>query len=914
MKDTYASTLGNELPPLRFDKKTRRNKKYREAVMDSFERIGLEQVRFNIENFDDFYRMYDGTLSHKELKMLAPQYEVMNDLLNKAELPPNVRHWDIIGGVINILVGKLIQMQDKFHVTDVGEPAESDLMEEYNKQLQSLLKEMIENKVKVGFAKAGLDPESLNKVESPEQQQQMLQMLEQERRKIVSQSSEKVANTAKFKTAGVIWGEATLEKDKEILDFDKQYQRLFKDFLLSGMCAKISKVIQDSYRTFVWDSRTIFHSKDIGREYLNDFGYAGRVHFQNPTQVLEEWGDYIDFKTQKSLLEGDDTWKQLSEIKNPTGSIQEVLRNNFHKEFQVPYTGYHNTLYYKRLEELTGLPMGEQIFIDSSGGTQKSRTWIPRNDRHSIYNWFAEYIENRFPLNSNICQVTEVYFRAMEPIGYLTYEDDNGEIHYGEIVTEDILPEFIKDKNIKQIKNLGFIDMVEKFEVNTIVWQMRPIVGWGVKIVPSNSLEPIYLGVEPMEHQVKGLSDVDVKLPVTGMVGVSLAKKVEGWQDMFNYCWNQVRQLVEKELGTFFLLAVENIPSDMASAGDTQEAVMMLRNMAKRTGMMPVEIDPEGVGSSPFNQFTPHSVSHAGEIDTRYKLAMIAKQELYSALGLNTAEGQQPTQYVTAEGVKVSQEAMQTQTAYIYEDFNKFMKVDLNQHLSIAQFVQSNNMDRSLYYTKSDLSINFIKVNDPKLPLRTLGIIATDDSRKRREVEMIKQALLQRNTMDMDAKELIQLTTSSSWRELMDIADQERQIRTEREELNHQRAMEQIDAQTQGQIQAEEKRWEREELTNQLDRKNKIDIKTIESIGRASDENANAEDFAYIEESRRTALQETKVSNDYETRMRELDMQAEDLQIKKKELLNSEYFKKRELDIKEKDIETKDKISIRNKN
>lgn len=908
------STLGNELPPLIFNKSTRNSKKYKEAVLDAFERIGLHQVRYNIEEYDDFYRMYNDTLAYKELKMYMPQYEIMSDLLAQAEIPPNVVHYDLIGGAINTLVGMLIQMQDKFHATDSGEVAISEFLEQKDKEIQSILQRLIDNKVKLVFAEKGINPDTLQTIQDEQERQKFINLIEQERRNIVTESQERLAKTSKFKTAGVKWAEATLEKDKEDLELQSQYKELFKDFLLAGKYAKITKIVQDRYQSFLWNAKTIFHSKDIGKEFLNDFTYAGRVHFQTPQQVLEEWGEHIDYKTQKTLLEGDENWKQLSEIKNPIGSPREVLKSNFNKEYRVPYEGYHNMLYYKRIEELTGLPMGEQIFIDNNGEEHSRRNWIPRRDLNPIYNWFAKYTEDRFLLDTNICQVTEVYFRAMEPIGYLTYEDENGDIHYGEIVTEDILSDFIKENNIKQIRDLGFRDMVENFEVNTIVWQLRPIVGWGVKIVPSTSLKPIYLGVEPMEHQIKGRSDYDFKLPVTGFVGRSLAKKLAPWQEMFNYCWNSIKSLTEKELGMFFLMDIGNIPSDIKEMGDSQNAVMMLRNMAKRAGIMTITTNPDDFTSNSFNQFSVQNVSHASEIQTRYQIANIVKQELYNTIGIPIQEGLQKTQHATNEGIKVSQEAMQTQIAHLYEDFNRFIKVDLNQHLSIAQYIQANNMDKSLYYTKSDESIAFLKVNDPKLPLRQIGVIVTDDSRKKKELELIRQALLSRNTMDMDAKGLIELVTAPSWRELMDVADQERQLSNERAQLQHQRAMEQIEAQTQATQKLDEEKWKREEYSKELDRKNKIYVETIDATGRAADKQGNQEDFSRIESVAKNALMQTKLSQDYEVRMRDIDLKQEQLNIKKSEILSRDDFKKRELDLKEKAINVQREGNIINKN
>lgn len=902
----YHTSLGYELPPLIMDKTTMNNKKYREAVMDAFERIGLEQVKWNIQEFDDFYKMYDGTLSYKELKMMSPQFEGLSDLLEQAELPTHVGHKDILGGVVNILVGKLIQMQDKFHATDVGEVAESDFMSFKDNLIREDLQSVIDNKIKMHFVKIGIDPQTLEKIEDPEQRQQMQQQLEVEKSKIISDSRKKQAKNAKFKTAGVVWAEATLEKDKEILDFDKCYSDLFKNYLLSGLCAKITKIVGGEYKPFNWDSRTVFHSKDIGKEYLSEFNYGGRVHFLTPTQVIEEWGDYLDFKTTRKLINGDSDWKSLSEIKNPTGSIDEVWRNQGNKSFEVPHIGYANELYMRRIEELTGLPMGEQVYFDNFGEIKSRRNWLPRGGRSPLNMWFADYVENRFPLDTNLCQVTEVYFKAMQPIGYLTYENSEGEVVKGEIVTEDILQDFIKENKIKSIKNLGFKEMIKDFEVNTIVWQYRPVSCWGVKILPSNSLEPIYLGVDLMENQI---NSPDVKLPLTGFVGKSLAKKLAPWQEIYNFSWNSIRSLLEKELGMFFLMNVESVPDQFMEMGDTQEAMLTLRNMAKQIGVMPIVTNPDSIGSNPFNQFSVHNVSHASEIQTRYQIAEIVKKEMYMSIGVNPTEGLTPTQYTTAEGVKTSQEAQQTQIAHIYSDFNKFIKVDLNHHILIAQHVQSNNMDKSLYYTKSDLSIAYLKNVDKNLPFRTLGIIVTDDSARAKELVQIKQAIIGRNTMDMDAKELIALTTSDTWRELMDVAEQERVLRLEQAEINHQRKMQQIKAQTEGQKMLDEEKWKREEQSKQLDRQTKIEIETIEAGGRAASKQADSQSFENIEKLRDMSLKNILTEQSINEKQERLNMKSEELAIKKRDLINKEDFKNKELALKEKEIELRKYLS-----
>jgi len=902
----------DELPPLIFDKSTRDNKKFRESVLNAFENIALQQFRYNIEEFDDFYKMYDGSLSHKELKLMAPQFEHMADLLDKAELPSNVRHWDILGAIINTLVGKLIMMQDKFVATDTGEIAENEFLEQLNTQFRRSLEEVINNKIRLGLAEKGINPETMGNM-GPEEQQQYLQMVEAEKRKIVSDQQQRLAETAKYKTQGVIWSEATLEKDKEELAFEKQYRELFKQYLLSGVCAKVVKIVYDTYKPFVWDSRSVFHSKDFGKEYLQDFQYAGRLHYQTPAQVIEEYGMYINPKVQKELLQGDETWKTLIDIQNPRAGFQSMLDKNFHQGFTVPYLGYDNMLFHKRIEELSGLPMGEIIAYDENHNLRAYTDYIPRDGLNTYFKWGAQYLEDRFMLSTQICQVTEVYFRAMEYVGWLTYPTEYGDYVTVE-VTEDILPEFLAENNIKRTYKESYDDMVKEFKPDTLVWQLRPVVGWGVKISSGNKVDPIFIGVEPMEVQIKGANEYDVKLPVTGMVGRSLAKKISPWQEMFNYAWNQIRTLLEKELGMFFMMPVENIPSMFSENGDAREAFMDMRNYAKNVGLMPIATDAENVNRQ-FNQFATYNVSHGSEIQSRYQLANICKQEAYLAIGVNPMEGVQPQQYATNEGIKVSQEAMQQQIAYIYEDFNGFIKNDLIHHLSVAQYAQSNNMDKSLYYTKSDASIQWLKNVDPNLPLRRLGITVTDNNKKRKEIEAIRQFLIQQgNTMQMDSQEAIRLFTGDTMRELFSIAEEERALRQEREQIAHDRQMQQIEAQNQGKLQADQQAWLLQEETNKLERQNRLDVKTIDAIGRAADKDGNAEDFDMIIKTSDSLRADKKVQFDQEARLKEIEIRMEDNRLRMEQLLTSNELKRKDQQLKEKDINSKERIALYNKN
>src|SRR5690606_3297145 len=221
------------------------------------------------------------------------------------DMPTYLRHFDILGAIINALVGKFLAFQDKFHVTESGEVAENEFLDFKNQEISKMASEIISNAVKLGAAKQGINIDEGKQFETQEEQQQYQQQLQQIEQQFTPKIVKMIEEFPNFKTLGIDWGEKLLERDSEILKFAEQYQELFKQYLLSGTCAKITKVVYDTYKTFVWDSREVFHSRDIGEVYLNNFQYVGRFHYKTPNQTVSEYGHFMTEDEKRAVLGGD---------------------------------------------------------------------------------------------------------------------------------------------------------------------------------------------------------------------------------------------------------------------------------------------------------------------------------------------------------------------------------------------------------------------------------------------------------------------------------------------------------------------------------------------------------------------------------------------------------------------------------
>lgn len=892
----------------------KKKKAWKRAVLDGFERIAVDQFMENLE-FVDLYRMVEGKLTYQELAEVAPHFEDIQNLLDGVGVPTFLKHYDILGVVIKGLTGILIQMQDKFHVTDTGEIAQSEFMRHQNDKLKGMLEGVLENSIQLRMAEAGYDKD-MNSFESPEEQQAYINELEQAREAFTPKDTLE-ATKKTFKTIGTTWGEATLEHDKERFNFNYLDKEDFKHYLTAGRCFRHFRIGFDNYEPETWSAKNTFFSKEADVSLVHKGEYVGNINWFTPAQVVRTHGHLIDTKIQKELLGGNEGWGEFMGDDLYSGSIHESLKSNFNKQARTPFSSYADYNFYLGLQEETGVPLGVQTLFNDDGTSSTQERFLPKlagHNRGSVYDGYALIMRDDFEHRTDLCQVTEVYFRAYDRYGYLTYEDDYGTI-VTEEVTEDILSEVLKEKGIKSTYKESLVEIVEEFEVNTLKWVLRPVVYKGIKVQSGNLKEALYLQCDAWEHEIKGDSEFDRFLPVAGYIGESVAKRIEPYQAKHNLCMNQVYSLLEKELGIFFLMDVAMIPSEFDGWGDAQEALMAIRNIAKDTGILPIATSQDGQGpASNFNQFSTNNLSNSSQIADRIKMAEFTQRKAYEVIGINQSILQQPTKYETAEGVRQNQEAGWAQLAEIFENFNIYLKSARELHLSVAQYSQSNKKDNSLYYTKSDGSIEFLKFADPSFPFRRIGLIATMDSAKRKELETFKTLLINNNTLGSDTLELAKLISSDGMAEAVEIARLAQERNQAREDQIRAEQAQMQDKGIQAAQQAEEQKWMRTEASNQKDRETKIEVAELNALGRASDKKSDVIGIENIKIAADQAIKQNKIDADSDIALKRL--KADEIKSTEATNLQLEGLKMRAKELQEKRAERKSNeyIATVNKN
>jgi hypothetical protein len=903
----------DNLPPMTVTKKVKESKEWKIAVLDSFEYEAIEQFKDNLQ-FIDLYRMVDGKLSYQELSEVAPHMKDIQSLLDGVGVPSFLRHYDIIGIVVNALVGYYNSYQPKFHITDTGEVAENEFLRHKNKEIQDILKDVIQNTVDLHLAENGFSKEG-KEFSSEEEKQQYMQQLQQNIDKHTPKDTERTSKQ-KFKTIGMQWGEATLERDRERFNLEKLERKDLKDQLTSGRCFRHFRIGFDEYEPENWSGKNTFFSREVEAEEVHKGEYVGRLNFWTPAEVIRRYGHEIDSKKQKELLGGNEAWKTFVGDGYYSGSIEDSISSNFNKQVRVPFANYHDYNFYLGLQEETGIPMGIQTIFNADGSTSERERFLPRlmGDYHGRYSYYARVMRDDFRQRLDLCQVTEVYFRAYELWGYLTYEDSSGAI-VTEEVTEDILPEFLRENGIKQTYKESLVKVVKEFKPNTLQWTYRPVIYEGVKIQSENLTEPIYLYCRPCEHQIKGDSEFDRWLPVAGWIGESVAKKIEPYQAKYNLCMNQIYSLLEKEVGIFFLLDTAMIPSEFDGWGDAQEALIAMRNIAKDTGILPVATSGDAQrNNTNFNQFSTYNLSYTSQISDRIRLAEFAKTKAYEVIGINPTILSSPSKYETAEGVKQSNEATFAQIAEIYENFNQYLKAANELHLSVAQYCQSSNKDLTIHYTKSDGSIEYLKFTDPEFPFRRIGLIGAHDSRKRKELETFKSYLLRTNTLGTDTLEVAKLIASDEMSEAIEIAKIAQEKRDTKAQEDYRRQQQLLNEKAELDAQNSQKTWQLEEESKKRDRENDLNRERIKALGRAADKQSDASGFEQINREADRSLKENELNFKSEVAQKNFNIQEQRMNQEMHMKMEKLKLEAKKLEEKVKDRKSKEYIAEINKN
>jgi hypothetical protein len=927
---SHSSTIPIQALPSKYKKKD-----WRQATIDALEREGLKQIRKNIR-FTEYRKMTQGLFSyasdvnHGMSDFDMPWFDSeVRMLREKASIPTYIKHYDFIGIIVNAITSIYSDLDDRYRVESSDEYSTNEYIRQKTELLHKYAQQIFTEELNKMLLMKGIDPNKSDFQSEEEQQQYQQQLQEQTKALTPPEIEEHMAKN--FKVLATEWAQNTLDADKKEFNLTHKDREDFISYLLTGRFFRHYRVGYDFYSIESWLPEQTFFSQDADCKYPQDGEFVGRITDVSVSNILNTYGHLMTLVEQEAV---GNYWNQTKNWKSYNGAQVERKSGGkpydgiFPQQAQVPFHNYFDHEVNLKIEDALNFPLGVTTTTDSEGNENSYRSWLPREEQSLDTNSrvYTQYLRDDIDVRTDTVQVTEVYWRSMKRIGILIYRNPQGSTSL-EIVTDDLLSDFLREKEIKIQKNISIQELQTALKeerlddfIDTITYTYVPEVWKGVKIRGNGSTlkNDLYLDVNPLEYQIKGeRSNIyDVKLPVSGLIDTGIATLVAPYQQLHNICMNQNTELLEKELGIFFSFDITGLPAEYQDQ-TTEESLYQMRDDIKSTGLLALDLSRQNTSGNNPNVFQRQEIVYAQQIESRKILAEYYKQQAFGQVGLTPQILGAPTTYETAEGVKQGAQASYALINHRFEKMHTAKAKGMDIQLAVAQYCQVNGKDSTVVMRKSDGDHYFLDIlaEDGELfPLRHLGVCATTSTADRKTIEQIKQFVLNDNTVERDMQDVISILTNPV---LVDIVEKTKQMKAEKDrKLQEQRAFE--SEQTDKQIEANAKNLADERAheikLQEMTDETKVEVSYIASIGKAADNNSSSQGFDRIQEAAQQSLDNNYKEYDLGLKQQEASRKETNDVASNKIELRKLALKSQELALKSKQIDSQNFTSTINKN
>lgn len=886
------------LPPQAIPEK-KKNDNWKKACLDNLEREGLKQYVENLP-MTDYYKMISGDMAYIDLvdedQDLVYSY-VQDFKKNSLNLPTYLKHYDIMYPVVSKIVGEWSMQYDKLRFDTTDETSTNEYIKERTLKLQQYTEALFENQKNKMLALSGVDIKT--EFESEEEYQQYQQGIDQI---IADHFPEKVDKDMKknFKTEAAQWAEKTWDRDYERYRINILESLEARDILLTGKSARHYRIGHDYYYPEYWHPVEVFHSKEASLTRLEDSEFVGRVKWYTVTELMSNYGHILSEKERIQIYKsyfGDD-YAEFSTSRSSEQSVS-VRGEGYFDRMMVPFKGYSDHKLSLEFEEATGIPLSE--YTDTATGETRPSYSMPLPN--TVLNYGAtlsQKLRTDFEIRTDTIQTTEVYWKGSKKIGMMTYRSKSGSLNTIE-VDEEILGDVLDQYDIKKLRKVSLTEynmLSDDDRENTLVWVDTPVGYRGIKIKVSGiGLEDDIYKVEKLPYQIKGEKGniFDIKLPVTGHVGNSYCKMIRPYQIAFNYFMNQTQSYLEKEIGAFFVIDVNAIPTEYFNMKEGDDALYGIRNLAKTTGFLPTDFSRNTLnqnGGLTFNPMTYQSATYTEPMQRNLVMAEKYKWMAYETLGLTPTSMGSPSEYSTVEGINVGQKSYFAQTFGIEQILMENKRSNVEIHMTIAQYCQLHNKDANYIYMASNNELEFLQsIKDEDFSLRQIDVRAIYNPTKNMLFQQLRQTLMANNTMGNDALSTIELFMSDDFMELKEAAMRARQYmeKTNAQKMEHEKELMAAETQKEMKIHEDEVQAKRERNETTLE------AASLSAQGRTAALSHDVNGTEAIQQStenylknkeidNKDANEKSKIQNDLANASKNIQLKLEQMQIDKEKL------------------------------
>jgi hypothetical protein len=796
-----------------------------------------------VKNRDTFVKNYDlvkGILRMEDFYQ-EPQVRSFTDVLTSdLQLPAYVKMYSIITTPLNELVGEISKRPDSFRVKAFDSDSQSEELEFKTKILQDYV---------IGQAREKIQQDAALKGEELSDEDVQKMTLNEVKDELDSYTS--IAEK---------WANHILTSQKAEFVMKEKSEDAFRDLLISSR--EFYHIYEDNsklgFNVEVANPKNTWFLTTPDRKWISDpTGRAQGAYAAGIVQVME-------------LSEIIETFPDLTkdEIDHLRSSLQDyglinVRESNLGNPNATP--GIDSVQY----DTYDPLVLQTRMIIESE---------MKENN---------DGLQDFLGLTSNVSSfgykyvTVRAYWISKKKIGKLIYTDEMG--------------------------NEQSLLVDEDYKSGTIPTQVSLEWGWinqwyqGVKIGPDiYNIKPYklldYCPIIGLIHEVKNTQ------------AKSLVDLMKPFQVLYNVCMNQLYKLLEKEVGKVQLMSIRHIP--IPKDGDAQDALDIWEMEARNRGVVFIDDSPENLKSpSSFNQFRDIDMTRTQEIQSRYTLAMQLKNECWELIGMSKQRLGSVSASESATGTNTAIQQSYSQTEPLFVAHEYVLGQLYQAIIDAAQYVESSKPQSTISYVTSRGDSAFVSVNGNDLKFRDLKVFLTnrpEDKKMFEEIRGLSQAVIQNGGSLYD---IIELYSTNSVRQMKKVFKDLKEKQDTIQQQQMQQKQQEIDQQryaTDAQIQ-EAQRQQQEQMANdnyqkELDRISKQEIATIQAEGREKvplDVNQNG--VPDILETNRLANEQTKASNDYRTKMMDIqsknNVAMEKLKVEREKLDNERKNHKDDIEI-----------------
>lgn len=909
---------------------SQKTERWKKAVADAIEIQGLAQIQRNLR-FRDYRAMSEGRFTYSgtgagEFHESPFFEEHIKKTREEYGVPTYIKHFDFIGLVTNAISSVYSEMDSKYRVESIDEYSTNEYIREKTEKLHKFAQEVFMEEVNRVLLSRGIDPNKQD-FQSEEEQQQYQQYLEQQTKALTPKEIEDFM-AKNFKVLAVEWAENTLSSDEKDFNLQEDDREHFIDFLLSGRWFRHYRVGYDSYYLERWLPEETFFSQDIRAKYPQRGEFVGRITYMSVSDILNRYGHKMSLNEQDKIA---NYWGQKNNYfyyngtytERPTGKTVSPMEHIFPQKEVVPFHNYKDHLVSLQLEDALGQPAGQTL--DPEGDIVER--YLPRQENNFIsYPNHSKYLRDDIDVRNDLVRVCEGYWRSFRQIAVLIYENELGMLSV-DVVTDELLKDFLEDNKIKTNKTLSISELQSALNkgnledyVNTITYTYIPEVWQFVKIKGNNTTikNAMYLDISPLPFQIRDSRSklYDVLLPVGGLIDTGIAQKLEPYQVLHNITMNQNTELLEKELGVFFMFDVTGLTEEYQNM-TTLEKLEELKQSIKDTALAPFDLSRQNTQGNQPNLFARQELTFTAQMQTRMQMAEYYKAQGLAQVGITPQMLGQMGGYETAEGIKQGAIATQVLMNNLFDkmDVSKSMANEI--HLAVAQYAVVNGKDDTIISRKGDGEIAFINImkEDGEIfPLRKFGVKPVSNSKDRKIVEQIKQYMFADNTMEKSYSDIIELLSNPQLTELKEAAlrieKKSNDLRAEQQQNQQALLKQELDAKAE----EKEKEFQHEKDLEMLKIQGDLKGRFIDGMSRVSDKNLSIDAYGRVEEAYQQSIENGFAEQEIGIKQQDFERKQEADKTLNSREQQKLALKQRELDLKEKEINVTQQGNIINKN